>query len=54
MADLSIICKLGKHLSATCKLRSSKAPLWVRVYNYEVLEACLKLLVKGVPAVADD
>ena len=55
MAVLSIICQLGKKtLSATCKFISSKAPLWVRVSNCEVLEVCFKLPAKGLPAVADD
>ena len=54
MAVLSIICQLGKKNSPTCKFISSKAPLWARVSNYEVLEVCLKLPAKGLPAVTDD
>ena len=55
LTEDSIICQLGKkNLSATCKFISSKAPLWVRVSNCEVLEVCFKLPAKGLPAVADD
>ena len=56
MAVMSITCQLGKkkNLSATCKFISSKAPLWVRVSNCEVLEVCFKLPAKGLPAVAYD